>query len=339
MDELSAALCFQIDTSAGTDSLDGWRLLIPAPDDGGRVRGADGRSWRMSDPRAVVEAFSKPLPVDVNHAEELRAPQGDLAPAYAWIEGIEAREAGIYGLLTFTERGAQAVAAREYRYLSPVFSFDPQSKEIQRVDSAALVNTPNFALALNRAVAAESESDNLAEAKTMDLLAELRTALNLKSDADEPAVVDAVKQQTADLATARNRPADTPALDKFVPRADYDALEQAKNAAETQLAERDRADHTAKVEAAIAAAKAAGKITPATEAYHRANCRTAEGLAAFEQYVTAAPEIGGDAGLAGKTPGQASGALTDDEKAACRAMGVAEETFKERRDADAKAFG
>ncbi|WP_111745606.1 phage protease [Salinisphaera orenii] len=340
MDVLTAALCFQLPAADG-ERVDGWRTLIPAPDADGWIRGADGRAWKLSDPRAVVAAFDNARPIDANHAEELKAPNGDAAPAYGWIEQIRAADGGaIEGRLAFNPRGVDAVTGREYRYLSPVFKFDRHSSEIRALDSAALVNTPNFALALNRREPTRPDANDNPEANAMDLAAELRTTLNLQNEASEQQVLDAVKTQGSELATARNRPADTPPLDKFVPRADYDALATAKNAAEAQLAERDTADHNAKVETAISAAKAAGKITPATEAYHRANCRTAEGLDAFETYVAAAPEIGADSGLGDKTPGSQPGAaLSDEEKAACRAMGVAEATFIERRDADAKAFG
>ncbi|ROO28279.1 phage protease [Salinisphaera orenii] len=339
MDELIAALCFQIPAPADeSESVDGWRVLIPAPDANGMIRGDDGRAWKMSDPDAVVATYTGPRPIDVNHAEDLQAAAGNPAPASGWIEEIRANNGAIEGRLAFNARGAASVRDREYRYLSPAFRFHPETKEIKRIDSASLVNTPNFALALNRRGAPDA-NDN-PEANAMDLLAELRTALNLKDDATEADALAAVKTQGTELETARNRPTDTPPLDKFVPRGDYDALEQAKNRAETQLAERDQADHKAKVDAAITAAKAAGKITPATEDYHRANCRTAEGLEAFQTYVAAAPEIGADTGLDGKTPGSGAGeALTDEEKAACRAIGVDEATFAERRDADAKAYG
>lgn len=341
MDELLAALCFQIPTPAESESVDGWRVLIPAPDAEGWISGDDGRRWRMSDPSGVVSAYNQARPIDVNHAEDLKAKAGDEAPAYGWIEELRvAHNGALEGRLAFNQRGTAAVRGREYRYLSPAFKFESASKEIRRIDSASLVNTPNFALALNRAGARNPDANDKPEATDMDLVAELRKALNLKDDAGEQQVLDAVKTQGSELQTARNRPVDPPPLDKFVPRADYDNLQQAKNHAEQQLAQRDTADHQAKVEAAITAAKAAGKITPATEDYHRANCRTVEGLDSFQKYVAAAPEIGADAGLENKTPGSAAGAgLTEHEKDACRAMGVDEATFAERRDADAKAFG
>lgn len=337
MEELIAALCFQLPAPAdNAESVDGWRVLIPAPDAQGWIKGDDGRAWRLSDPGALVAGYTSPRPIDINHAEDLQAAAGNPAPASGWIEEIRARNGSIEGRLAFNQRGTTSVRDREYRYLSPAFRFDPATKEIKRIDSASLVNTPNFALALNRRHTPNAHDP---EANAMDLVAELRTALNLKDDASETDVLAAVKTQGGELETARNRPTETPSLAKYVPRADYDQLAQAKNRAEQQLSERDTAEHAAKAEAAIAAAKAAGKITPAGEAYHRANCRTVEGLAEFEKYAKAAPAIAEPSGLDSKTPASPGAALTDDEKAACRAIGVDEATFKERRDADAKAFG
>ena len=342
MDDLIAALCFQLPADA--ESIDGWYRLIPAPGADGLVRGRDGRSWRLTDPQAVADAFTAPLPVDVNHAEELRAPSGNDAPAYAWIEAVESRPDGIYGRFAFNERGIRAVNGREYRFVSPVFSFDKNTREIRQLNSAALVNSPNFALALNRRGLSPADDIPSAEIQTeatpMALLEALIAKLDLPADTDEDAALNAVAKLTGDLATARNRAA-TPSLDKFVPRADYDQqVERARNAEQTLATHETEAQET-KIEDAITAAQSAGKITPATADYHRAQCRVDGGLERFEQYVAAAPVIGEPSALEGKTADAkpAGGALSDAERAACRAMGVAEATYRERREADVKAFG
>ena len=103
MDELIAALCFQLPTpSAEAETVDGWRILIPAPDADGIIRGADGRSWRMADPQGVVDAFTHARPIDTNHAEELKAPGGEAAPAYGWIEELRiAANGAVEGRLAF----------------------------------------------------------------------------------------------------------------------------------------------------------------------------------------------------------------------------------------------
>lgn len=332
--ELIAALCFQLSPTSG--EVDGWYRLIPAPGADGLVRGNDGRTWRMTDPQAVVAAFNRPLPVDVNHAEELKAASGEAVPAYAWVEEVQARDDGIYGRIAFNEAGMAAVRNREYRFLSPVFSYEKASREIRRLDSASLVNTPNFALALNRRGHANPDSQD----DDMSLLDQLRPKLGLDENADEAAAVNAVDKLTGDLETARNRPNDTPRLDKFVPRADYDqAVETARNA-EQKLAERETADNEAKIETAINGALAAGKITPATADYHRAQCRAEGGLDRFEKFVESAPVIADPSKLDDKprTPKAGEG-LDDEQRAVCHALGMDEADFAKNLAADTEAHG
>lgn len=77
----------------------------------------------------------------------------------------------------------------------------------------------------------------------------------------------------------------------MVPRADYDALAARLAAVEAHTAAAAKAQHDAAVESAITAALKAGKIVPASEAYHRGCCATADGLAKFQAYVDAIPSI------------------------------------------------
>lgn len=282
-------------------------LLPPGPD----VVGADGRRWRLSDPAAVVDAFvarQRELVVDWEHATEVRAPQGLDAPAAAWIDAVEARPDGLWGRTSrWTERAAQQVVGAEYRYLSPVFDFDPQTGEIVRLASVGLTNTPNLTLtALNREEPAAVEL-------TAELLERLRYLFNLPTLAG-PAEIKAELEKliagmgdalgtaanrigaAAAVATALNR-AVTPDLARFVPRADYDAVLARAANAEQRIAERERAEHAAAVEREIEAALAAGKIVPATADYHRATCRDADGLARFRDFVAASPVIGAPSGL------------------------------------------
>lgn len=61
-----------------------WVELVPS----GQVVGRDGRAWINSDPQAIIAAFADSgadLPVDIEHATELKAPLGDPAPAAGWV--------------------------------------------------------------------------------------------------------------------------------------------------------------------------------------------------------------------------------------------------------------
>jgi len=69
------------------DGPPGWLLLVPA----GRFEGRDGRFWVNDRPDAIVAAFEaagQPLPIDWEHATEIKAPAGDPAPAAGWITAL-----------------------------------------------------------------------------------------------------------------------------------------------------------------------------------------------------------------------------------------------------------
>ena len=126
-------------------------MLVPP---GVVITGRDGRSWNNANPQGIVDYFVKrgvDLPFDVEHASELKAPQGEPAPAAAWVKGLEVREGGaIYGRIEWTPKGRNMVLNREYRYYSPVFLYDKSNFILRGLASVGLTNQPNlFVPALN----------------------------------------------------------------------------------------------------------------------------------------------------------------------------------------------
>lgn len=298
--------------------------LIPA---GPQVRGRDGRGWLFDAASAdlVISAYAArgiDLPIDWEHATQYRAPNGEAAPAAAWIGALEIRDGALWGTVTWTPRGAEQVANREYRFLSPVFDFDPATGRIHRLVSAGLTNLPNLQLqALN---AQEDHAMN----RSALLAAAIVASLGLTDTADDDAVATAINAMKKDLGLAQATNAEkVPPLDRYVPRADYDALATRATNAEEALKTQRAAEHTAAVDTAINAALSAGKITPATEGYHRASCADADGLARFAAFVTAAPAVGVDSNLDGKTPGTQATALNAEEIAVCAATGIDPKDF------------
>ena len=282
-----------------------WVELLPA---GPEVAGRDGRRWRLDDAAALARMSldgSADLPIDYEHATSRKAPQGEPAPAAGWITELEARgspsQGALWGRVEWTDRGRAAVASREYRYLSPVFLHSKESPQrIVKLLSAGLTNSPNLRLtALNQEGTEEKDDMTLPKA--------ILTALGLAEDATEEQAVTAINTIKTARETALNRAkekAENPSLEKFVPRADHDAalssaLERATNAETALAAERSKA-REAEIETEITAALEAGKITPATADYHRAQCKAEGGLERFKEYVKAAPEVAGDSGLEGK---------------------------------------
>lgn len=314
---LATALCFAL---SGTPAE--WVELIPAGHD---VRGEDGRAWVNDDPDAIVAAFQrrgKPLVIDWEHATEHRAPQGLDAPAAAWIDRLENRAGAIWGHVEWTDKALAQIAAREYRFLSPVFLYHKESRRIIAITSAGLTNTPNLTLtALNQLHQTQKEP-------AVSLLNALQVALDLPGAPDEDRIIAAVSALKADLASARNR-AEAPALEKFVPRADYDAALARASNAEQKLSAIESERREAAIGALIDQALAAQQISPATKDYYSAMCKTEGGLEAFKAFLGKAPALLGAApGLDSKPPAAGGAALSDAERAVCRTLGLTPEQYR-----------
>jgi phage I-like protein len=319
------ALCFELPTGSAPDKVQ----LIPAPDAFGIVRGRDGRNWVWdADAQQSVLAAHAERAVDIvidrNHSTELRAPKGDESPAAGWLKTLEVRADGsLWAPALWTPRGRNELEANEYRYLSPVFDYDPQSGRIARLVSVGLTNKPNLHLqALN-------------QESPMKLAAAICAALGLAATATEDEGVTAIAKLKGDLATASN--SQQPSLDRFVPRSDYDAVVARANNAEQQLVKRDADAHKAAVDAAIDAATKAGKISPGAVDYHRASCSDQAGLERFQKFVGAAPVIAPDTDLDKKKADASNTALNADEKRVCELMGITSEQFIASRKARATA--
>lgn len=267
------------------DGIPDWIELLPA---GPAIQGSDGRAWTLPDPTALLTAFTarnKPLVIDWEHSSEHRAPQGLDAPAAGWIDQLEARHGAIWGHVDWTPKAAAQIAKKEYRFLSPVFTYAKADSRIIELISAGLTNQPNLTLtALNR------------EESPMPVPAALCQALNLPETADEALVVARV--QTLNLALNA-----APALDKFIPRPDYDAALSRASNAEAKLAEIEQAHLSQQIETALNQALKAGQICHATVDFYRAGCRQEGGLQAFQDFLkTAPPVLGAKPELDGHKP-------------------------------------
>lgn len=291
---------------AGNIALEGrlpdWIELLPA---GPTIAGQDGRAWTLADPQAVVAAFQQrhaQLVVDWEHASETRAAQGLDAPAAGWIDELAVRDGAIWGKVNWTEKAAAQISAREYRYLSPVFTYEKTTGRIVELISAGLTNHPNLPLtALNRELNREESP--------MPFSDSLCRALNLAANAAEADALAAVAALQSDLAAARNR-ADQPPLERFVPRADYDAVLARAANAEQRLTALEAERRAAEIQTLLDRGLAEGKIAPVTADYYQAMCQTEGGVQAFAAFLAKAPcLLGGPAAPAGAPPETAPRAL------------------------------
>lgn len=78
------------------------------------------------------------IPIDYEH-QTLKDMQ---APAAGWIKDIVLKSDGIYGAVDWTERAAEYLRNKEYRYLSPVVMTQGKERRVVALHSAALTNTP-----------------------------------------------------------------------------------------------------------------------------------------------------------------------------------------------------
>ena len=320
--DVSAAEALALNVEAG--QAPEWIELIPA---GSTVAGYDGRSWINPNPQAVIDATpigSRPMVLDYEHATQVRGEAGLEAPAAGWIEQLELRDGAIWGRVEWNARARQQVVDREYRLVSPVFGFEPVSRRITRLTSAALTNFPNLPLtALNREDI-NREGRQREQETPLTLAIRMAALLGLAATATEDEIDTAATE-----ARAANRA--SPDLTSYAPRADLDAALNRATTAETALSALRATEQTRLVDEAISAAMDAGKIVPASEETYRALCREEGGLERFNSLVATLPVIGGAAETRAKNRAEdittGKSALTDEERAVCRAMGQTEESF------------
>ena len=291
------------DLAADGAGVPAWVHLIPV----GEFSGRDGRGPYTLDGARLLAAFAAwgaDLPVDYEHQGAHAEDNGQPAPAAGWIKALEVRDDGLWGRVEWTARATAMIAAREYRYLSPVFTYDPDDGRTAALLGAGLVNSPNLHLAALNARDAMSPSnpeppmnEDLAErlryllnlpvtSTADDIAAELQKLIGQLKSAPVEAMRCALGTTEGDLpgllAAAHARLSAPPDAALYVPRAEHEAVAH-------QLAELKTQAQAAAIAGAVDAALASGKVVPAQREAAIALCRT--DLEAFKAFVAAAPEV------------------------------------------------
>jgi len=298
----------------------------------GKVTGRDGRGpYRLDDlahAQTVVDASmtaagGTDLPIDYDHQIPFGVRDGVAAnaPASGWMTGLVAKADGIWADVEWTAPAAAKIAAREYRYISPYFSFEKASGRLTRIWNAGLLNLPNFT-----ELAAVAGSD--LQESSMDLPT-VAKALGLAEDASIEAITaaavalraanDAKPAEIAAAATAAAANASEPDPKAFVPMAVFTELQ-------TQVRTLQETGAEAKATAAVDAAVKGGKITPAGRDHALKLFRADPD--AFAAFVGAAPVVvSAEAMDTAGARANLDNPLTPEEKAAAAAVGVSEENF------------
>lgn len=124
----------------------------------GVLSAVDGRVFLNDRPEEVVRAFvadSRQLPIDWEHATEVKAPVGEPAPAAGWISQLEVRKGELWAAVDWTENAAAQIRRREYRHVSPAFRMDPKTGRVLKLTSVAITNRPALSL---RALASRNDA-------------------------------------------------------------------------------------------------------------------------------------------------------------------------------------
>ena len=298
----------------------------------GTLKGVKAKAWTLTfeNAAAVIARWQQretPLVVDYEHQTINAAENGKPAPAAGWIESLEAGPDGLYATVKWTDAARAFIQADEYRYISPVFSFDPETGAVLELKSAALTNYP--ALDGMDAVTARAEDDPPMKKETLEAL---RQFFGLAADADEDAALAALKAQGQPLAamlTAAKETAPDPA--QYVPAAMLAAAQEKNAALAAKVKELEGESTLAALTAEIDAALADGRLPKACEAWAKATAKT--NPEAIKGYIASAVPVAaltstqtGGTSPAG-TPHTA--ALTDEEKYACAQLGMSEAEFLE----------
>lgn len=289
------------------------------------------------------------IPFDYEHALLGDGP----APASGWGDPRSLRyvadgeEPGLYCQVKWNDRAAQLIGADEYRYLSPVFPYDPQTGEPLDLLHVALTNFPGIDEPIRAALSARSAIHHHQENPVNEVLKKLLAALGLPettAEADALAGVAALKAKadaatieiaalkasaearTAEIAALKAGGASAPDPSKYVPIGTLQEMQTQLAALSGRLVD----DEASRV---IEQAIAAGKLVEGQRQW--AADLGKSNLAALKSYVETAPAIAALAGMQskGKEPPKGDGQLNESELAVCKAMGLSREDFIKSKEA------
>lgn len=323
------------------------QLLIPD----GEFRSSDGSgrptevpAWRMSAliaDRVLARAKSRSakIVVDYEHQTIRAAENGKPAPASGRIDRQSLRyEAGlgILGVIDWTKSAQEMIDADEYAYLSPVFPYDAKTGDVLALMHFALTNDPGLDGLTVAALSAFADFST-EEEPHMSLLQKLLASLGLADNTNEEAAlatvaslkakvgeIDGLNAKVATLSAQVGSP--DPA--KFVPIATLSALQGEHAALQGQLVALSAEVNGGKLDKIVTDGLAAGKLTPATEAWARDLGKA--NLAQLSAFLSAAPVI--VAPNTTQTNGQGDGGkttavLSAEQKTVAAALGLTTEQF------------
>jgi phage I-like protein len=206
-------------------------------------------------------------PIYIGHPDDPRlANQFPDRKAYGWIMAIEARDDGLYLQPKWGAAGQDLLANAHYKWFSPFWGCRNDGLENGRailrpvrLVSIGLTNTPNIEGI--PPLANEDATQPTPKGEPPVNRTDLIKALGLPENADDPAILAAIKAVQDELAALKAKAAESESA-----RQDAANEKTARAAAESALANEKSAriaERKARIELLLDNAQAAGKFTPA----------------------------------------------------------------------------
>ena len=277
---------------------------------------------------------------------------GGRAEAAGWVklESLSADNDGIWADVDWTDDANAKLAARQYRYVSPVFMANTRTGEVTSIINATLTNTPNLDLLAvasavdpNAGQGAQEPDAGSTQEKNMSL-AKIAEALGLDAGASEADIlgmiadwktakatmssaasalglaVGATGDQIVAAASTAFKAAESPDPTKFVDKAAFDDVK----------AELDR-NNKSRIEQKVASAIEEGRVRPSQQAWAMRLGEANEGE--LDIFLASAAPLLKEGEELNKQPEAETGKLTEDERHVASSLGISEADFIAARDA------
>lgn len=322
---------------------DGGRIqLLPY----GEFRAVDGRphdvpAWFLTEENGhdvadLANQSRTQLVVDYEHQTLYKEQNGQPAPAAGWMRWVAFTPRGLFADVEWTDKAAALIRGREYRYVSAVFAYDTQGY-VRKLFHAALTNFPALdgmdeVLAAasvrlfdgqGRGSGAAAEGGGFFEQQGVCMNDLLKQLLGLP-DATEAELTAALSA----LAAAKPQGAVLSA-DVFAQLADKDGKIAALSAQQPDLTQFVPVQVVRDLQSQVAALSA-GKLLPAQKAWAEDVLKQPNGLAFLSGFVENAQPVAALTGVqsaAAAADGLKTAALSAEEKAAAKMLGMTESEF------------
>lgn len=273
------------------------------------------------------------VPVDINHANSKRGPQGFETPAYGWLRSLSVEADGIWGEVEWTPKGEASIRAREYRGLSPELLV--RGKTIIGIRGLSLTNHPAVkGLAKLFSIQSQKKEDDMDEflADLAKLLGVSETeppkllsvVAGLKVDADAKVkMLSALGAQQGDDPMALIAGLKTDGSDVKSLTAQVVELSTSLTALQTEV--KRKAAETV-IDKAIHEGRAG--IKALKDHFIARHMLSVESAQAVELEISKLPKLAGALQLSAELPTEPDGGLTAEDLAVAKLMGVSVEALK-----------